>query len=226
MHVRRGLTREESTNASQPHNGHGSQNRSTDTATSGRSSGTRRIQRHHCLLAVSLGPYSAQNIHVFVLSFAMRFPGRIHHFRRIQAVNLERYIAAQDIEKSTGHTFQDTKMGYSNKFRAPKYLKLEANSTSGYPVRVNHKNSVAEGFGPRTPEMISYCYYPQCRRADDDPCVKSWCLRRDSWIAKYCQRINTTRVDGMLRTRNMFGGCWMCLADIGTSTIKLNSEDG
>lgn len=102
MHVRRGLTREESTNASQPHNGHGSQNKSTDTATSGRSSGTRRIQRHHCLLAVSLSPYSAQNIHVFVLSFAMRFPGRIHHFRRIQAVNLERYIAAQDIKKVHG----------------------------------------------------------------------------------------------------------------------------
>ena len=29
-------------------------------------------------------------------------PGRIHHFRRIQAVNLERYIAAQDIKKVHG----------------------------------------------------------------------------------------------------------------------------
>lgn len=40
-------------------------------------------------------------------------------------------------------------MGYSNKFRAPKYLKLEANQRPGYPVRVNRKNSVPEGFGPR-----------------------------------------------------------------------------
>lgn len=32
----------------------------------------------------------------------MRFPGRIHHFCRIQAVNLERYIAAQDIKKVHG----------------------------------------------------------------------------------------------------------------------------
>jgi hypothetical protein len=99
MHIRRGLTREESTNASQPHNGHDSQNRSTDATTSDRSSGTRRIQRHHCLLALSLRPYSAQNIHVFVLSFATRFSGHFRHFRRIQAVNLEWYTAAQDPNK-------------------------------------------------------------------------------------------------------------------------------
>ena len=102
MHIRRGLTREESMSASQPHNGHDSQNRSTDATTSDRSSGTRRIQRHHCLLAASLRPYSAQNIHVFALSFATRFSGRIRHFRRIQAVNLEWYTATQNPNKVLG----------------------------------------------------------------------------------------------------------------------------
>ena len=139
------------TNASQPHNGHGSQNRSTDTATSGRSSGTRRIQRHHCLLAVSLGPYSAQNIHVFVLSFAMRLPGRIRHFRRIQAVNLEQNTAAQDLNKVHGTHVQRYENGVSQQLSSSKYLKLEANPRSGYPVRVSRKNSVLEGFGPRIP---------------------------------------------------------------------------
>jgi hypothetical protein len=76
-------------------------NRSTDATTSDRSSGT-RIQRHHCQLAVSLRPYSAQNIHVFALSFDTRFSGRIRHFRRIQAVNLEWYTAAQDPNKVLG----------------------------------------------------------------------------------------------------------------------------
>ena len=149
MHIRRGLTREESMSASQPHNGHDSQNRSTDATTSDRSSGTRRIQRYHCLLAASLRPYSAQNIHVFAFSFATRFSGCIRHFRRIQAVNLEWYTATQNPTRSLGHTLRDTKMGYSNKFRVPKYLKLEINPGSGYPVRVNRKNLVPEGFEPR-----------------------------------------------------------------------------
>lgn len=151
MHIRRGLTREESTNASQPHNGYDSQNRSTDATTSDRSSGTRRIQRHHCLLAVSLRPYSAQNIHVFALSFATRFSGRIRHFRRIQAVNLEWYVhcSARSQQGPWGTRSEIRKWGLPTNFALPSISKLEVNLGSGYPVRVNRKNLVPEGFGPR-----------------------------------------------------------------------------
>lgn len=38
----------------------------------------------------------------FVLSLATRFSGCIRHFRRIQAVNLEWYTAAQDLNKVLG----------------------------------------------------------------------------------------------------------------------------
>ena len=129
MHIRRGLTREESTNASQPHNGHDSQNRSTDATTSDRSSGTRRIQRHHCLLAVSLRPYSAQN--VFVLSFATRFSGHNRHFRRIQAVNLEWYIAAQDPNKVLGAHVPRYENGVFQQISRPQISQARSQSEVG-----------------------------------------------------------------------------------------------